>query len=255
MIGKGKLVHNSLPKHLILSNRNIFDQKTIANSFNEYFANIVPKLAYEIPQSLRSFEMYLKGSDSSFEEVSLSDEELKTSFFSLHGGKRFGFDEINYDIVKWNINSLLVPLKLSFDFFIKAFFRGHWGLTKSRRRKGTFFSSTLSLPPAHEHSGIYVQLCMWENYHIFLIPPLVFTRLLLDEICRLIELAFDWLTMWCYFCLFTRWFDSRFLIWHGKPAYLSKTIWCIMPCLFHEFVLNKLLYSMNIPENYMICNS
>ena len=44
--------------------------------------------------------MYLKGSDSSFEEVSLSDEELKTSFFSLHGGKRFGFDEINYDIVK-----------------------------------------------------------------------------------------------------------------------------------------------------------
>ena len=35
VIGKGKLVNNSLPKHLILNNRNIFDQKTIANSFNE----------------------------------------------------------------------------------------------------------------------------------------------------------------------------------------------------------------------------
>ena len=34
-IGKGKLVNNSLPKHLIPNNRNIFDQKTIANSFNE----------------------------------------------------------------------------------------------------------------------------------------------------------------------------------------------------------------------------
>ena len=40
VIGKGKLVNNSLPKHLILNNRNIFDQKTIANSFNEYFVNV-----------------------------------------------------------------------------------------------------------------------------------------------------------------------------------------------------------------------
>ena len=30
----GKLVNNSLPKHLVLNNRNIFDQKTIANSFS-----------------------------------------------------------------------------------------------------------------------------------------------------------------------------------------------------------------------------
>ena len=30
-IGKGKFVNNSLPKHLILNNRNIFDQKTIAS--------------------------------------------------------------------------------------------------------------------------------------------------------------------------------------------------------------------------------
>ena len=64
VIGKGKLVNNSLPKHLILNNRNIFDQKTIANSFNEYFVNVGPKLACEIPQSQRLFEIYLKGSDS-----------------------------------------------------------------------------------------------------------------------------------------------------------------------------------------------
>ena len=34
MIRKGKLVNNLLPKHLILNNRNIFDQKIISNSFN-----------------------------------------------------------------------------------------------------------------------------------------------------------------------------------------------------------------------------
>ena len=120
LIGKGELVNNSLPKHLILNNRNIFDQKTIANSFNEYFVNVEPKLVCEIPQSQRSFEMYLKESDSSFEEVTLSDEEIKTAFFSLKGGKSPGFDEINYDIVKQNFNSLLVPLKYIFDLSLKS---------------------------------------------------------------------------------------------------------------------------------------
>ena len=64
--------------------------------------------------------MYLKESDSSFEEVTLSDEEIKTAFFSLKGGKSRGFDEINYDIVKQNFNSLLVPLKYIFDLSLKS---------------------------------------------------------------------------------------------------------------------------------------
>ena len=62
-------------------------------------------------------------------------------------------------------------------------------------REGTIFYSTLPLPPAHEHSEIYLQLCMSDYYHIFLIAPLVFTKPLLDEIYNLIELTFDWL-MW-----------------------------------------------------------
>ena len=77
-----------------------FIKKTIANSFNDYFVNVGPKLACEIPQSQRSFETYLKESDCSFEDVTLSDEEIKTAFFSIKGGKSPGFDEINYDIVK-----------------------------------------------------------------------------------------------------------------------------------------------------------
>ena len=74
---------NLRPKHLIVSNRNIFNQNTVANSFNQYFVNVGPKLASEMPQSQRSFELYLKGFDSSFEEVTLSDEEIKT--FILKG--------------------------------------------------------------------------------------------------------------------------------------------------------------------------
>ena len=122
MIGKGKLVNNSLPKHFFLNDRIIFDQKTIANSFHECFINFGPKLVSEIPQLQRSFEMYLKGFDSSFEEVNLTDEEIKTAFFSLKGGKSPRFDEINYDIVKQKFNSLLASLKCIFDLSLKSFF-------------------------------------------------------------------------------------------------------------------------------------
>ena len=88
VIDKVKLVNNSLPKHLILNNKNIFDHKTIANSFNEYFANVGSKLAREIPQLQRSFEMYHKGSDSSFEEVTLSGTDIKKSIFLLKGWQK-----------------------------------------------------------------------------------------------------------------------------------------------------------------------
>ena len=40
---------------------------------------------------------------------------------------------------------------------------------------------------------------MWDDYHIFLIAQLVFTRLLLDVIYHLIKLPFDWSMMWCQF--------------------------------------------------------
>ena len=82
-------------------------------------------------------------------------------------------------------------------FFLSGFsFTDTDDLQDSRGREGTIFYSTLPLPPAHEHSDIYMQLCIWDDYHIFLIAPFVFTRLLLDEIYHLIELPFDWLMMW-----------------------------------------------------------
>ena len=59
------------------------------------------------------------------------------------------------------------------------------------------FHSTTST--AHEHSNIYLQLCTRDDYDIFLIATLVFTRLLLDGIYHQIELLFNWLMMWCWF--------------------------------------------------------
>ena len=117
----------------------------------------------------------------------------------------------------------LLRLSNSCFFFLSGFsFTDTDDSQDSRGREGTIFYSTLPLPPAHEHSDIYLQLCMWDDYHIFLIASLVFTRLLLDEIYHLIELPF-WLIddVTLSVCLFTWLFDSSFFviaIWVGKPV-------------------------------------
>ena len=88
----------------------------------------------------------------------------------------------------------------SFFFFcIRVFFTDTGDSQDNRGRERTIFYSTLPLLPAHERWDIYLQLCMWNDYHVFLILTLVFTRLLLDEIYHHIyqtatrwKLPFDW---------------------------------------------------------------
>ena len=75
-------------------------------------------------------------------------------------------------------------------YFYYFFFQSGFSFTDtddsqdSKGREGTIFYSTLPLPSAHEHRDIYLQLCIWDDYHIILIATLIFTRLLLDEILR-----------------------------------------------------------------------
>ena len=97
-------------------------------------------------------------------------------------------------------------IERSFFFVLSGFsFTGTYDSQDSRGREVTIFYSTLPIPPAHEHWDIYLQLCMWDDYHVFLIATLAFTRLLLDENSHLIELP-------CNVCLSTWWIYSRFLL-------------------------------------------
>ena len=114
--------------------------------------------------------------------------------------------------------------RLMFVFFFLSgfFFTDTDDSQYSRGREGAIFYSTLPLPPAHEHWDIYLQFCMWDDYHVSLIATLVFTRLLLVEICHLIELPFDWLIH--DVCLFSCWIDFRYLLqwfWDGRPVDLN----------------------------------
>ena len=52
-------------------------------------------------------------------------------------------------------------VKPDFFFFLSGFsFTDTDNSQDSRGREGTIFYSTLPLPPAHERSGTYLQLCM-----------------------------------------------------------------------------------------------
>ena len=97
---------------------------------------------------------------------------------------------------KMSLNVLTISLifiKILFISFSYFFFLSGFSITdtndsqNSVGREETIFYSILPLPPAHEHWDIYLQLCIWDDYHVFLMATLVFTRLLLDEIYHLIE--------------------------------------------------------------------
>ena len=61
---------------------------------------------------------------------------------------------------------------------------------------------------SYEHWDIYLQFCMWDDYHVFLIATLLFTRLLLDE------------------------------IYHLSNYHLSDCLWCnVFVCLLDELIL------------------
>ena len=53
------------------------------------------------------------------------------------------------------------------------------------------FYTTLPLPPAHEHSDNYLQLCILRKCRVFLIVTHAITKLFLDEIYPPLELGFD----------------------------------------------------------------
>ena len=84
-------------------------------------------------------------------------------------------------------------------FFIKAFFYEQWRFTGLQRKGLDDFYSSLPLPLAHEYSDIYLQLCAWYDYHVFLIASYVITGRVHDETYHLWAFTFEWLLTECWF--------------------------------------------------------
>ena len=82
MIGKSKLIHSTLPRNIVINKDVIYEEKHIANAFNNFFFNIGPKLADDIPTATRFFENYVQNTNETIKEEPITINELKDAFFS-----------------------------------------------------------------------------------------------------------------------------------------------------------------------------
>ena len=74
VIGKTKINENRLPKKIALENKEITDQKTIAEKFNEFYVNVGPNLASKIPQNNNNYKSYLPDITALFDEQDLTEQ-------------------------------------------------------------------------------------------------------------------------------------------------------------------------------------
>ena len=81
VLGKSKLIHSTLPRKIIINKNVIFEEKHTANTFNNFFINIGPKLADDIPTATRSFESYVQNTNETIKEEPITINELKDAFF------------------------------------------------------------------------------------------------------------------------------------------------------------------------------
>ena len=135
-----------------------------------------------------------------------------------------------FHLVVWIIVAVNLKIDGSVLFiFLSGFsFTDNDNLQDSGGREGTIFYSTLPLPPTHKHSNIYLQLCMWDDYHFFNcttciyqtatqwdLPPYWITFWLVDDAVLIVVCLLDDLILsFCY----------RDLSWETGGLKLASTI-------------------------------
>ena len=82
VIGKSRLIHSTLPRKIIINKNAIFEEKHIANVFNNFFINIGPNLVDDILTATRSFQSYVQNTNETIKEGPITINELKDAFFS-----------------------------------------------------------------------------------------------------------------------------------------------------------------------------
>ena len=69
-------------------------------TFNNFFVDIGPELAKEIPEPARSFESYIPKSNTIMPTGPISVNEFKNAFLSMKANKCPGYDEINLYVIR-----------------------------------------------------------------------------------------------------------------------------------------------------------
>ena len=111
-----KTKNKSFPSKIVLNNKSITDTSAIADTFNEYFANIGSDLAKSIPHATKSYKYFLQEPlSNSFYLSPTTPEEVEEEITNLNTNKASGPISIPAKLLK--ILKYLL-LKLPFDLFI-----------------------------------------------------------------------------------------------------------------------------------------
>ena len=118
--GKTVINENPLPKKIALENKEITDQKTVAEKFNKFYVNVGPNLASKIPQNNNDYKPYLPDITTLFDEQELTEQELEEAVATLKPNKSPVCDSIHADIIKAIYKELKKPLFYIFDQSLKS---------------------------------------------------------------------------------------------------------------------------------------
>ena len=115
VIRKSELIHSNLPRKIVIKVNVIFDEKRIANAFNNVFINIGPNLAATIPTATKSFKNYVQKTKETIKDEPITVNELNNTVFFLKINKSVGYDEISFSVIKSCFGELCDPLKYIFN--------------------------------------------------------------------------------------------------------------------------------------------
>ena len=113
-----------LPSEFIYKNKTITDAIEIANSFNEYFANIGPNLSKKIDPPVNStttYKSYLTDpTDFRFQFRRISELEVRTAIDNLENKTSCGCDGISNKLLKLIKNEISKPITLIVNQSLKT---------------------------------------------------------------------------------------------------------------------------------------
>jgi hypothetical protein len=117
--GKLKPKSNSLPKTIKINGKLLYNNKIIANEFNNFFTKVGPSLAEKIPATQTKFTEYITPSAQNLEASELQFEEFEKALKSLQRNKAVGVDNLNGNIIIDSLESMKDILYLVFKASLK----------------------------------------------------------------------------------------------------------------------------------------
>ena len=107
------LKNNTLSKtsSINVDNQSIINPLLIVEHYHDYFSNIGPKLANQIPQCDINFQDYLRNPNShSILFAPVTEQELISIVFNLPNKNSSGYDTINNLVISEIISAIYKPL-------------------------------------------------------------------------------------------------------------------------------------------------